>query len=52
MTVLDIKVEDAAKMVISAGLVLPGEQQEEDDLIPILEDGEVKRRVRWPGRKS
>ena len=50
--VLDIKVEDAAKMVISAGLVLPGEQREDDDLIPILEHGEVKQRVRWPGEKG
>jgi uncharacterized membrane protein len=38
--ILDISVEDAAKLVISAGLVLPGERQGEG-LIPVIENGEV-----------
>ncbi len=37
--ILDISVEEAAKLVISAGLVLPGEI--EKGMIPIIENGKV-----------
>ena len=45
---LDISVEDAAKLVISAGLVVPGEAppNEEGTLLPFIEPEEEKRRKR------
>ncbi len=47
--ILDISVEDAAKLVISAGLVLPGHEHP-DGLVPIVEGGHVVGHV--PAEKA
>ena len=46
--ILDISVEDAAKLVISAGLVVPGDAMQEDDAQPLLPLHDEKKSRRKP----
>ena len=51
--ILDITVEDAAKLVISAGLVLPGgEGGQEEPLLPLLTEEELERARKKAARKA